>query len=64
MAKSELPKFPSTIHLTKEVHGAKDDDFLAWATVEEGIVDDGPTFVAEYKLLRVTKFRKQTLACG
>jgi len=64
MAKNALNTFPETIHITKEIHGERGDDFLAHASVEESVVDDGPTFVAEYKLVRVRKFRKDTIVCG
>jgi hypothetical protein len=63
MAKNALNAFPQTLNITKEIHGERNDDYLAYATVEEAVVEDGPTFVAEYRLMRVRKVRKETVDC-
>lgn len=56
--------FPETLHVRAEFHGSRETDYLAYSTVEKTVDEDGPTVVAEYKLVRIRKFRKDTVVCG
>lgn len=58
-------KFPSTLQIVVDPNADPNDelDFLAYTTVEPAIDDDGPTEIAEYRLVRVRKFRKDAVEC-
>lgn len=56
-------KFPDTIHVTVDPNWEKEPSFIACTTVEAAIDDDGPTEVADYRLVRVRKFRKDAIEC-
>jgi hypothetical protein len=58
-------KFPETLQITRDPNSdPRDDlDFLAFTAVEPAIDEDGPTDIAEYKLVRVRKFRKDAVEC-
>lgn len=53
--------FPETLHVWAEIHGSRETDFYAETSIEKAVQDDGPTEVAEYKLVRVRKFRKDVV---
>jgi hypothetical protein len=60
VAKPKKQKFPETLQVRYDI----DCDFLAYGDIEGAVDDDGPTDVAEYKLVRVRKFRKEVVECS
>jgi hypothetical protein len=56
-------KFPATIHIAVDPNWEHEPSFNAFTTVENAIDDDGPTEIADYRLVRVRKFRKDAIEC-
>lgn len=62
--------FPKTIHITADPNagGPLEDrnveDLLAFRTVEDSMQSDDPQDVAEYKLVRVRRFRRSVVDMG
>lgn len=56
-------KFPATIHVAVDPNWEHEPSFNAFTTVENAIDEDGPTDIADYKLVRVRKFRKDAIEC-
>ena len=60
----KLSDFPNTIHVALDAPRAPGDDhidLLAFRSEAEAVKGDGPTVVAEYSLVKVRAFRKQTV---
>lgn len=53
--------FPKTIHVSVDPNWKGVPSFNAHTHVEDGIDDDGPTDVADYRLVRVRKLRKEVV---
>lgn len=58
-------KFPDAIHVVFDPNTGVTEGpyFLAYTKLAHAIDEDGPTDIAEYKLVRVRKFRKDTVEC-
>lgn len=55
-------KFPDTIYVVVDINSdAKRPGLIAERAVEEAVADDGPTVIADYKLVRTRKFRKEAV---
>ena len=55
-------KFPDTIYVVVDINSdAKSPGLIAERTVEEAVADDRPTVIADYKLVRTRKFRKEAV---
>jgi hypothetical protein len=55
--------FPKTVLITFDPNRdpARPPEFLAHLSVSAAIEDDGPTVVAEYRLVRSRRYRKNTV---
>lgn len=56
-------KFPETIHIAFDPNWENEPSFNAYTNVEAAIDEDGPTEIADYRLVRVRKFRKDAVEC-
>jgi hypothetical protein len=63
VAKDKKSKFPENICVVVDPDSGADPYYLANTSVEASIDEDGPTDIAEYKLVRVRKFRKDAVEC-
>lgn len=59
MAKANIASFPETVHVViDENSDSNPPSMIVERSVEEAIDEDGPTLIADYKLVQVRKFRK------
>ena len=54
-------KFPTTLHISRDANDESGPIFLAYTDAAQAIDDDGPTAVAEYRLVKVRRLRKHVV---